>query len=197
MESGVFLRREDVPDSSIVIREHRHVAAHHLSVNRTARAHELERTRRRIGYREADTCILVAESLSLEVEEHRVLSRLRRLDDLRPLEDAVLLDVVSFVVRHLERNPLVLPRHEITRRVASNANLRAIAGLSVDLVLAVPVPDVSVLQQSTAMRVDVHAVGILPDAAVRQRGRRRRKECHDCKECRFHISDILLVCVCK
>ena len=92
-------------------------------------------------------------------------------------------------VRHLEGDPLVLPRHEVARRVASDADLRAVAGLSADLVLAVPVPDIAVLQQPAAVRVDVHAVGVVPDAAVGQRVRIRRKKRHSNENFSLHAVD--------
>ena len=96
---------------------------------------------------------------------------------------------MSFVVRHLERDPLVLPGHEIARRVASDANLRAVAGLSLDLVLAVPVPDFAVPQKPAAVRIDVHAVAVVPDAAVGQRVRRRRKKRRSNENLSLHAVD--------
>ena len=127
------------------------------------------------GDGKADARIVVSAPLALQVEKHHVLSCRRRLDDFRSLKDALLLDVMPFLCRHRERYSLVLPRDEIARRVASDAYMRAIAGAAADLVLSVPVPDIAVFQESAAVRVYMHAVRVLPDSAVRQRKRRRRK----------------------
>ena len=160
-----------------------------LSGVRPLGLHELERAGRTVRHGESRAGVVVSAPLALEMEDHHVLPGSRRLDDLRTLEYAFLLDVVTFRVRHLEGDPLVLPRHEVARRVASDADLRAVAGLSADLVLAVPVPRVAVPQKPAAVRIDVHAVGVVPDAAVGQRVRRRRKKRRSNENFSLHAVD--------
>lgn len=67
--------------------------------------------------------------------------------------------------------------------------MRAISCAAADLVLAVPVPDVAVLQKPAAVGVYVHALRIIPDAAVRQRKSRRRKERRNNENIAFHTTN--------
>ena len=124
------------------------------------RVEELIGTLGTVGHSHAIAGGIVALSLQLQMEPHAELLRHLIIYDLRTLEDAAALNVVTALLSHAQCHSTVTPVHQVFRGVAHHADQRV--ARPVVLVLAEPVVGVAMFQDTAAVGVDMATAVVEP-----------------------------------
>ena len=181
---------------AIIVDEHRLIAA--LVAVGPERLQERVRSGDLVRNGDAYASFFVAFIFKFQMKVHHILTGLRIAHHLRALDDAPGLDIMPDCVGNRKRDAAVGPVDEVFGRVAMDADKRTVAEIAVYLVLAEPVPDVPILEDAAAVRVDVIPFVVVPDAAVHvlagngdKTGHERKKPGNRSKNV-FHLSMIPL-----
>ena len=130
----------------------------------------------------------ITGSLRFEMEPHHILPGLLVKDNLRTFQDTPIGNQTGRIIGNGQSDTFVFPVVQICRGIAMDTDLGQVSGFSLRLMFAKPIIGITVLQNTSAVGIDMYAFIVRPQLA-RSKGSPLNSfvltpsKCKDKKEC--------------